>query len=210
MRIKAGESVELIDGKGTLATARVKTPGKETSLLEISTSIQATPSKELILAQALPRPNLLDWILEKGTELGATQFWLFPGELSEKKELSAHQLQRLTTLTIAAMKQSGRLFLPQIHLKPALAKWPSLPGQVFYGDTRSSAPKLTCNPQDPITFFIGPEKGFSSKEIDHLEQTLKAKGVKLHDNILRTETAGLVALSQISLAKCAKVDSSLT
>ena len=48
------------------------------------------------------------------------QLWLFPGQNSERKELTDHQLERLKNLTIAASKQSGRLWLPEIQIKPAL------------------------------------------------------------------------------------------
>lgn len=196
MRAKMGDTVELTNGKGGLASAIVKIPGKELTLLEVTSFQETPPPKEIILAQALPRLNLLDWIIEKGTELGASSFWLFPGELSEKKELNITQQQRLLTLSIAAMKQSGRLFLPSILFKPPLSKWPPLSGQLFYGDTHPSAPKLTPTSQLPIAVVIGPEKGFSPKEVESL-RTFGAKGVKLHENILRTETAGLVALSQL-------------
>ena len=51
--------------------------------------------------------------------------------------------------------------------------------------------------EERVVFCVGPEKGFSPQEIAHLKGPLEAQGVKLHHNILRTETAGLVALSQL-------------
>src|SRR6185437_14952454 len=69
MRAKSGAIIELIDGKGKLATAHIKMPGKESTLLEITSCTEEASPQELILAQALPRFNLLDWIIEKGTEL---------------------------------------------------------------------------------------------------------------------------------------------
>ena len=149
-----------------------------------------------------PFQEYIGWILEKGTELGLTEFWLFPGHHSERKTLTEHQLQRLRALTIAAMKQCGRLYLPTITLKPPLSEWESPHPPAFFGDLSPDAPPLfnawQQNPrQDEVLFFIGPESGFSKEE----ESTLRhfdATGVKLHQNILRTDTAALAALTLIS------------
>lgn len=197
MRSQVGDSVEVVNGRGGLASATVATIGKDKAILKI-TSVQTNkrPS-EIILAQAIPRMNHLEWIIEKGTELGVSSFWLFPGDLSEKKTLSNPQEARLKALSIAAMKQCGSCFLPSIPVKPPLASWEPLTGSLFYGDVRKNAPKLPHVTKEPTIIFIGPEKGFSSKEIEILEHKLNAQGVKLHENILRTETAGIVALAQL-------------
>lgn len=197
MRLQENDAVEVVNGRGTLALTTVQTIGKNQATLKIDSLQTADKPREIILAQAIPRMNHLEWIIEKGTELGASSFWLFPGDYSEKKELSSNQEDRLKALSIAAMKQCGSLFLPSILIKPPLTAWTPIPGSLFYGDTRKNAPKLPNTFKDPITIFIGPEKGFSKAEIDILEHKLKAQGVKLHENILRTETAGIVALAQI-------------
>lgn len=199
MRLSPEDPLELVNGMGELAQGTLLSLDKKTALIQVSHYHQEPPPKPtLILAQALPKFPLLEWIIEKGCELNVSEFWLFPGELSEKKDLSAQQTIRLNSLSISALKQCGRLFLPKILLKPPLKKWPSLPGTLLFGDTNPTASPLSPPFSDPITFCIGPEKGFSSSEITHLK-TLSAKGVRLHPNILRTETAGLVALSQLYL-----------
>jgi 16S rRNA (uracil1498-N3)-methyltransferase len=144
--------------------------------------------------------NHLEWIIEKGTELNATEFWLFPGRLSEKGELSGNQQERLLHLALAAMKQCGRLDLPSIVLKPPLLQWGAIEGTLFFGDTAQEAPFLWEVPhlkpaKPPVVFFVGPEKGFDKKEHAHLTEGMGARGVRVHRNILRTETAPLTALS---------------
>lgn len=199
MRLRPEDPLELVNGSGELAQGTLLSLDKKTALIHISHYHCApAPKPTLILAQALPKFPLLEWIIEKGCELNVSEFWLFPGELSEKKDLSAQQTTRLNSLTISALKQCGRLFLPKIILKPPLKKWSSLPGTLLFGDTSPTAPPLTPPFSDLITFCVGPEKGFSPSEITYLK-TLSAKGVRLHSNILRTETAGLVALSQLHL-----------
>lgn len=199
MRARPGDTIELVNGKGTLAHARLVEIKKDAATFEITKKIDEPPSAtSIILAQALTRPALLDWIVEKGTELGATHFWLFPGDQSEKKELTPHQLDRLHTLIISALKQCGRLYLPTLELKPSLSQWTKPPGTLLFGSLSPNAKPLHANYPSPITVVIGPEKGFSSDEHSILETKLHGTGVTLHRNILRAETAALCALSLLS------------
>lgn len=203
LRSREKDIVELINGKGQLALAEVAELKKNEAKLTICRIVEErSPPPQLILAQAIPRMNHLEWIIEKGTELNATSFWLFPGILSEKESLSDSQLARLQSLCISSMKQCGRLDLPHILLKPKLCQWPPMKGTLLFGDTASDAPYLWDLPlqkplESPIIFFIGPEKGFCPKELSYLQNTLKASGMRLHPNILRAETAPLAALSLI-------------
>ena len=202
-RIRINEPVELVNGQGQLAQATLTEIGKNTAELSIDSVFQDPRQKiPLILALGIPRMNHLEWIIEKGTELNVTAFWLFPGILSEKESLSPNQQERLTHLAISAMKQCGRLDLPSIELKPPLLQWGQLPGTLLFGDTDENASYLwkntSLNPlTPPVTLCTGPEKGFDSQERMFLLHTLKAHGVRLHPNILRAETAPLVGLSLI-------------
>ncbi len=203
LRSRQGEIVELINGRGQLAEAQIVALKKNDAELSICRITQEkTPPPPLILAQAIPRMSHLEWIIEKGTELNATAFWLFPGMLSEKDTLSDSQQARLKGLCISAVKQCGRLDMPEIIAKPPLAKWSPLEGTLLFGDTAEDAPYLWNTPLPkphiaPIVIFIGPEKGLDPRERSFLLDTLKAKSVRLHRNILRAETAPLAALAQI-------------
>lgn len=198
MRVRQHEQVELINGRGTLATAKILEMKPTEALCEITQKFQAPPSSDLILAQALTRPALLDWIIEKGTELGATQFWLFPGDLSEKKELTPHQIERLHHLMIGGIKQCGRLYLPTLEIKPALSSWKKPSETFLFGSLSKASQPLKDSYPSPVIIAIGPEKGFSLEEHSILENQLQAQGVKLHSNVLRAETAALCALSLLS------------
>jgi 16S rRNA (uracil1498-N3)-methyltransferase len=203
LRARTGDRIELINGRFQLAQADlIELKKREVELHLVQVTEQSERKAPLILAQALTRMDHLEWIIEKGTELGATAFWLFPGVLSEKEQLSATQWERLKHLAIAAMKQCGRLDLPAIERKPPLWKWGPLSGTLLYGDTREDIPylwelPLTSPLSGPVIIFIGPESGFEGKECECLQNCLKAKGMRLHPNILRAETASLTALSLI-------------
>ena len=191
MRLKEGDTLELVNGLGQLAQGELQ--GKtHVKLLEVS---EEKPTRHVIICQAIPKINRIDIIVEKGTELGMTHLWLFPGVKSEKKQVGESRLKRLRTISISSMKQCGRLHLPLIEEKPPLTAWDTLPHQAYFGSLAPSAPTFR-RPQDDLCFFVGPEAGFSKEE----EQTLTnlgATGVKLGSHILRTDTAPLVALSLI-------------
>lgn len=201
MRAQEGDSVEIVNGRGALAAAAVASRDKKRAILQVeSIVIESPPAVEVILAQAVPRINRLDFILEKGTELGMTQLWLFPGKLSERQQLTEHQLERMRGVTIAAMKQCGRLYLPQIIMKPPIAQWTSLPEYSYFGDVEKDTEifaQAWRKPVESVLLCIGPESGFADDEVKAL-RSMRAKGVKLHENILRTDTASLMALSLVS------------
>lgn len=205
MRITQGQEVEVVNGAGVLAIANVGKLAKDhVALTIVSSEITPQPIEEVILVQAMPRSNRLDFILEKGTELGVTQFWLFPSFHSPRKQMTENQVERMQALTIAAMKQCGRLHLPHVILKPPLSEWSVPPGRLFFGDVCPGAPRFLdswkeSKPTFPVLFFTGPESGFTEDEVNRLKEW-KAQGVKLHSHILRTETASLVALSLIEAA----------
>lgn len=201
MRAKIDDEVEVVNGNGTLAKATVESLDKKKARLAVhDVKTEEPPTFEVILAQAMPRLNRLDYILEKGTELGMTEIWLFPGSHSERKTLTDHQIERMKAITIAAMKQCGRLYLPKISVMPPISHWsqPRLP--LFFGDVNPSSPNFQSlwDPLAPgLIFVVGPESGLTAQETEHLLEK-NGKGVKLHQSILRTDTASLAALALVN------------
>lgn len=189
MRSKVGNEVELVNGRGSLAKARIQSLSKKEAVLEVFDATHS-PIREprLNLGVPLMRPSKLEIVIEKCTELGADAFYLYPGEYSEKKELSAHQKERLQHIAISAMKQCGRLDLPPIHLVHSLRDLFELDIPIFFGDLRKNQKAPT---KDKILFITGPEKGFSEKELQLLDS--KGNGFSLSQNILRAETAPIAA-----------------
>lgn len=205
VRIKTDEEVELVNGRGALAVAIVQRLNKkQAELLVKKVEILPRPKMEIILAQAIPRLNRLDFILEKATELGMTQLWLFPGARSERKSLTESQLERIHTMTVAAMKQCGRLYLPTVVIKPELSKWKQFESPAFFGELNAEAPLLRDawpkhkhDQSREVVIFIGPEGGFTDVE-EGILKGLNVEGVRLHSNVLRTDTASLVALTLLT------------
>ncbi len=192
LRIDPSEEIELVNGHGFLAKANLLKLDKRAAHLQISSCTHSPPpSPSISLALALIRVNRLEWAIEKATELGADEIFLYPADYSEKEALSPHQLDRLRHLAISALKQCGRLYLPRLSLS-SLDEIFLTSNRILYGDTNPNATRINSS-IEPTLFISGPEKGFSERE----ELLLQAKGtgVKLSENILRAETAPLAALS---------------
>lgn len=187
MRKRIGDTVELFDGKGRLVTAMVS-HDKELTVKELLADEAREPS--ITIAQALLAPSKLDWITEKCAELGALALWFYPADGSEKSSMSDNLLARLKTIAISAAKQSGRLFLTDIIVKPPLKEWPLL-DNLYWGDQQGITRLPT---QKDFVFVVGPEKGFSVKERALLQ---KHRALSLSQYTLRTETAALVLLAKL-------------
>ena len=199
VRLREGDEIECIDGKGTLLQARISSVTKKDLQLEkLGIEQHEDNTRPLWLLQALPRLNRLDWIVEKATELGIHKLILFPGQRGERIQLSSNQEARIQQQLQAALKQSGRLFLPKLEFWNPISEWKHVKGTAFFGDLRKTAPKLAQHlpiaGKDPVQFVIGPESGLDNHEINTLEN-LGYIGVSLSNNILRTDTAPITALA---------------
>lgn len=207
MRPKIKQQIEIVNGNGELGFATLETLEKKQASLFVEKVINEPLDKfKVILAQSFCRPNRLDFILEKSTELGVTDIWLFPGVYSEAKDLNDHKIARMRAITISAMKQCGRLYLPKITSKPALEHFEKSPYPAFFGDVDENAENFLDiwkkeSQDEGVLFFIGTESGFSDAETKRL-LSLGAKGVKINKNILRTDTAAITALSLIGSRLC--------
>ncbi|HEY4254778.1 MAG TPA: RsmE family RNA methyltransferase [Chlamydiales bacterium] len=194
MRVALGETIELVNGKGDLAKAVVKAFSKKGAQLEVThLDHEAAPSHLITLAIPLMRPSKLEWVLEKGTELGADAVCLYAADNSEKNDLSVNAVERLRHITIAALKQSGRLYLPSLSIVSALEEVFVHEGIFLFGDVSPEAPWIQPASHEQTTLITGPERGFSENELQRLKA--KATGIKLSPHILRAETAPIAGIS---------------
>lgn len=189
MRTKPGEAIEIINGHGQLATAPY---GTEIVIESVQSHDIQTQNG---LALALSEPKHLELVIEKGTELGITDFTIFPSQKSKLKELSLSKKERLTKILISALKQSKRLHLPKIHYLPSKEHLPQDANYLiadFAGETYKPS-------KESHTFIIGPESGFTPQEIAFFKDHLSAKPILLSNSVLRTETAAICAAVLLSL-----------
>jgi 16S rRNA (uracil1498-N3)-methyltransferase len=200
VRARENDEIELVNGFGGLATAKIEKIDKERTSLRIL-HVKHTDLQNTQIAMGIPlmRPSKLEWVIEKGTELGVDAFYLYLADHSTQDSLSAHQIERLRAITISALKQSKRLYLPHLEILPSLSSLLTQEKEIYFGDVHISAPLLELDFLKNILFITGPESGFSKKESDLLEQ--KGRGVRLGPHVLRAETAPIAAASILSFKR---------
>ena len=200
LRKKAGDEILITDGKGHLDLCKITETGKRSCKAEIVKRVDEQAGEITLHLAVAPTKNneRFDWFLEKGTELGITEFSPIICSRSERTVLKT---KRAKKILVAAMKQSGRLHLPQINEPVAFSTFIKEQRGGFNAiacmDARELLQKL-YRPQMPATLLIGPEGDFAEEEIS-LAVDAGYKKVSLGNRRLRTETAALAACMAINM-----------
>jgi len=197
LRKKTGDLVNLTDGNGhhLIGTISQTTPRL---VVQIEQKIKIPlPAAQITLACGFIKQNRLDFILEKGTELGVTHFVFFKSRYANYH--SANQ-NRLIKVVRQALKQSLHFYLPRVTILKSFAEFLkfSEPFQfklTAIDQTFPAIKQVVKNSQsNEWLIAIGPEGGFSKEEVaDMLDQNFQ--GISLGSHRLRTETAALSALA---------------
>ena len=211
-RLKKNDAVIIFDGSGFDFECIILNYLKDNILLKITKKIQShyIPKKNIYLCAALVKKDTFEWIVEKATELGVTNIIPIMAERSEKKSLNEVRLKRIA---IEASEQSGRGNVPIIDgiisLEEILKRINTIiqkkevyifhtEGEVFskYFDAKNEqkSEQKISNDKD-IFILIGPEGGWSSKEIEMFHKN-NFNTYCLGNQVLRSETAVIASLSQ--------------
>ena len=199
MRIKENEVFSLFNSGGEW---EAKILGISKSIVEFNVTKQLRQKenfKELWLAFSPIKSNYFNFMIQKATELGVTKFIPIIFDRTIVRKINKDRLEKVI---IEAAEQSNRITVPMIEEPQKLKNFLNNDMDLIFTDlnttnTKIDLQKLTTNPKCVI---IGPEGDFSEVE---REEILKFKGVqpiKINENILRTETAVISALSIINYA----------
>jgi len=204
MRLRSGDPVILFDGKGGEHEAIIQHLGKSGAVCHIGKHIPVNRemSCKTHIIQAACRSEKIEVILQKGTELGATDFQIVRTERSALKltgnKLEA-RLKRWQKIIIEAAEQSGRTRIPSLHWCHTLAEI------YFTGHSYAMHPLATqtwaqarkdISQVDEIDFVVGPEGGFSKRDLDILTE-MGCRALVFGPRIMRTETAAPALLAAI-------------
>jgi len=198
-----GDLVELFDGRGFAAHARVLKVGRD----EVELAVEAPPLPiaragcPITLATAIPKGDRFDWLVEKATELGATRLIPLITERSVV-EPGPSKLDRLRRTIIESCKQCRRTDLMGLESPIAWSEFVNLPpngGGVRWMALRSGLrpghwPELAAGGE--VRLAVGPEGGFTPEEIE-LAMRSGWHAVRLAPHVLRVEAAGISAISAV-------------
>lgn len=203
LRHQAGDTFEVIDGKGGLYTVRLVDAHPKRAMVEIIDKRVVEPYWQGKLTLAVAPTKMMDrmeWLVEKATEVGFDRFVPLLCRYSERKEIKAERLEKTA---VSAMKQSLKAALPEIEAITPFARfigqYESVPQKFVAYCTDDGERRLLAreyHPGEDTVVLIGPEGDFSSEEIE-LALSAGFKPISLGDARLRTETAALVALQTL-------------
>ena len=199
MRIKENEAFSLFNSSGEW----------EAKILNISKSIvefnvikqlrQKENIKELWLAFSPIKSNYFNFMIQKATELGVTKFLPIIFDRTIVRKINKERLEKII---IEAAEQSNRLMVPIIEEPQKLKKFLNNDMDLIFTDlntpnTKIDIKKLTTN---PTCVIIGPEGDFSEEEREEILRFNGVQPIKINENILRSETAVISAISIINYA----------
>jgi 16S rRNA (uracil1498-N3)-methyltransferase len=205
LRLKVGDQFALFNGDGFDYIAKVTEVSKYKTSVEIIDKYEVNheSSLKIMLGQSLTAGDKMDWIIQKAVELGVHTIQPLLTERSIIKldrERADKKLEHWKTVAISACEQTGRSDIPNLLRPLYLNQW--LSEEALKTDnlklilTPSKAKNINHldRPSNTIIFMVGPEGGFSEKEMA-LALNHAFIPVNFGQRILRTETASIVALS---------------
>jgi 16S rRNA (uracil1498-N3)-methyltransferase len=188
IRIEAGEDLMLLNGLGLVVETRIETISKKEMLLKYKTHQETDRNYHYDLALGMPKREALELCLKQATELGFRKIYLIRSDYSQMRFPESDRTQKLL---ISALEQSNAPFLPEV----IESSWEDIPWTVFQeallldSQTKLQTKAQVENSTAPRLLVIGPEGGFSPRELVYLHGLEAVRVVNLPTPILRTPTA---------------------
>lgn len=208
LRLQPGNEIAVLDGTGKEYHCVLESVGKDETVARIGrwVDLDVEPTVHITVVQSLAKGEKIEQVIQHGTEIGASRFLLVHTERSVVRlegERERSRLERWRKIAKEAAEQAHRAKIPGVDgvlsLQQAL-------------EQVSTADILTLHPDDTavslaewlkrgalsrnVALIVGPEGGLTDEEVA-LCQKHGATAVSLMPLVLRTETAALVAISQI-------------
>lgn len=198
LRMKVGEKVQLTDGKGNLFTAEIVNDHKRSPQVKVLSSVirhQSTPEVTIAIS-LIKNTSRFEWFLEKATEIGVNE--IIP-LICERTERQHFRLDRMKSILVSAMLQSGQVWLPRLIEPVRFNNYlqQSHQPQKYIAHCLPEQRQLlihSFHKETDTIILIGPEGDFTQSEIGFAIQN-NFIPVSLGETRLRTETAGIVALT---------------
>ena len=202
MRLKIGDKLSIFNTLGEW-DAVIETYEKKGAKIKIIEKVRDQGNdKNIWLAFSPIKQNPLNFLIQKGTELGVKKFIPI---LSERTVVREINIERIKKIIIEASEQSNRISVPEINkpelLKNFLAQFPKNASLIFC-DINSKKNNLknilTKNIDGPKCILIGPEGDFSENERKMIINLNQTNPISLAKNILKAETAALSAITIVN------------
>ena len=202
MRLKIGDKLSIFNSQGEWNSV-IESYEKSGVKIKIMEKVRDKGNeKNIWLAFSPIKQNPLNFVIQKGTELGVQKFIPI---LSERTVVRKINIQRIKKIIVEASEQSNRISIPVINklvsLKNFLSEFPKA-GSLIFCDINSDETDLkniiSKKKQGPICILIGPEGDFSEKERQLIIEKKEIFSLSLANNLLRAETAAIAAVTIVN------------
>lgn len=201
LRRSVGDEIWITDGKGNMYHCKITDANHKSTAVEIIEHIPdyQKPSRKVMMAIA-PTKNTdrIEYFVEKGVEIGVSEIYFFETQNSERKILKTDRIERIA---ISAMKQSLKAYLPVIHVMVPFKDFikTDFKCQKLIAHLSEVSVSITSVPiAKEVLMMVGPEGDFTLEEIVMAKES-GFQEIKMGTSRLRTETAGVVALTMLNL-----------
>ena len=210
MRMKEGDKVVVFDGTGSEYMGFIKNTKPRSLVVQVVS--RATPKvsvfPRITLAQAIPKKERMDNIVEKATELGVHSIIpvitertvVVPGEAGARNKIS-----RWKNISLAAAKQCGRTDIPEIgnvqnfyNLIDEIDGYDMVLMAHLSDNTIPLKEAISDFKAGKVMIFVGPEGDFTPDEITMAEKCQRCRFVTLGKRVMKSDTAGLYILSVLN------------
>lgn len=194
-RYNVGSKVILFDGSGIEYKCVIEKLGNRSAELVVVLSRKGiVPNQKIVLCQSLIKKDKMEWIIEKATELGVSKIIPILSERSEKKSLN---FERADKIAVEASEQCGRADILEIgeimNLESCIKNYGE--NSIILDPSGSSLHNSDSIIHNSLSLFVGPEGGWSDRELELFKKIKKAQVISLGLLTLRSETAAIFALS---------------
>ena len=200
MRIKENEVFSLFNSSGEWE-AKIISISKSSIEFNITKQLrQKEYPKELWLAFSPIKSNYFNFMIQKATELGVTKFLPIIFDRTVVRKINKERLEKVI---IEAAEQSNRINVPSIEEPKSLKKFlDDKKMDLIFTDLNSKTNKLDLKKltNNPSCIIVGPEGDFSETEREEILSYNGVQAIKINENILRSETAVISALSIVNYA----------
>ena len=198
MRVKENEAFSLFNSSGEWE-AKVLSMSKNIIEFKITKHLRQNKNiNELWLAFSPIKSNYQNFMIQKATELGVTKFLPIIFDRTVVRKINKERLEKIA---IEASEQSNRINLPTIEESQSLNNFLKTNSiDLIFTDLNSNNYKIDKSKLSdrPICIIIGPEGDFSEVERQEILAFKGVQPIKINENILRSETAVISAISIIN------------
>jgi len=200
MRLRENDEFNVFNESGEWI-AQIKKINKTGIEFKIIKQLRSKESRvDIWLAFSPIKSNYFNFMIQKSTELGVTKFIPVIFERSIVRKINNDRLKKII---IEATEQSNRIYTPEIESPVKLQNFLSTYEdkiKLIFTDLNSNKKKISLikSEKKPLCILIGPEGDFSESERLKILNFKDVETIKLNDNILRSETAAISALSVIN------------